>query len=563
VTERKLPRFGLWFVTALGYGAFATTLGACSGDVDKASSEDLGAPTGSGARGNTATGGTGASMPGSGGSGGFAGAATGGGAGAMGGGTEPPPPPEMELESAFEAPVATNRFVWTANPTTNRVALINAETFEVRLAETGLAPSTVAGLPGDGQDGAIVLNLGSEDATIVRVDSEGNLTSTNVPTHAGATAVAVSAGGSWAIAWSSAEVIGEENLDPTDGLQDVTVIDLRGEEPRSTVLSVGYRPSRVDFDERETRAFIVTEPGLSVIELDDAPRADRLLELTDDPIQDQAARDVNVTPDGSLAVVRVDAKTTLGFVDTETGERTTLDLGSFVSDLDLSSDGTQAFAVAGAELVVVPVPPGSITGAELQRASVEGVIGRSVSISPDSTLALLYSNAEENPYLTVLTTDSEWSDFEGHALDLHAPVRAAFAAPSGLHGIAFQATAEGSRKAGAFSIVSAQVDRAPKIIGTDAPPIAVAYSPDGSNAVIATRDLVNASYGMYLVYLDNLEENFYSLPSPPLAAGMVPTSNQAFVAQAHPEGRITFVNLVDGSARTLTGFELTAKVVEK
>ena len=37
---------------------------------------------------------------------------------------------------------------------------------------------------------------------------------------------------------------------------------------------------------------------------------------------------------------------------------------------------------------------------------------------------------------------------------------------------------------------------------------------------------------------------------------------RAFVAQAHPEGRITFVDLDSGAHRTLTGFELGAKVVE-
>jgi hypothetical protein len=44
---------------------------------------------------------------------------------------------------------------------------------------------------------------------------------------------------------------------------------------------------------------------------------------------------------------------------------------------------------------------------------------------------------------------------------------------------------------------------------------------------------------------------------------MVPVARRAFVAQAHPEGRITFVDLETGAARTLTGFELAAKVVEQ
>jgi hypothetical protein len=541
----------------LGLGFSSLTLGGCGA---AEANEAPGAGDGTGAVGSGGTGG-GATI-GAGGTTGGTSPGTGGAAGGTAGtANEPPPDPELELESAFEAPVATNRFVWTANTTTNRIALINAETFEVALAETGLAPTTVAGLPG-GQDGAIVLNAGSEDATIVLVNDEGAITTASVETHAGANALAVSPSGAFAVAWTDAAQFEADELDPIDGFQDITVIDL-GSEPRSSVLSVGYRPSRISFDAGETRAFVVTEPGLSVVELGGEPRAGQLVQLTEDAIEDQAARDVSVTPDGSLAVVRVDSTRTLGFVDIESGIRTTLDLGEYVTDLDLSTDGSQAFAVAGAKLVVVPVPPGDVKPEDLVRASAAGAVGRSVSLSVDASLALLYSNAEENPYVSVLTSSNGWASFEGHALDLHAPVLAAFASPDALHGIAFQSTAPNSRKAGAFSIVSAEADRAPKIIGTEAPPIAVTFTPDGANAVIATRDLENAKYGMYLVHLENLEEILVSLPSPPLSAGVVPEAGRAFVAQAHPEGRITFVDLETGTARTLTGFELAAKVVEQ
>ena len=43
---------------------------------------------------------------------------------------------------------------------------------------------------------------------------------------------------------------------------------------------------------------------------------------------------------------------------------------------------------------------------------------------------------------------------------------------------------------------------------------------------------------------------------------MVPAAGEGYVAQEHPEGRITFVKFSDGKVRTLTGFELGAKVVD-
>ena len=45
------------------------------------------------------------------------------------------------------------------------------------------------------------------------------------------------------------------------------------------------------------------------------------------------------------------------------------------------------------------------------------------------------------------------------------------------------------------------------------------------------------------------------------AAGFVGTDGQAFVAQDHPQGRVTFIDPATGLVRTITGFELGASVV--
>ena len=518
---------------------------------------DVGGTSGVGG-GSTGVGGTAAPQGGT---------STGGSGGTAGtGGT--PPEPEEELESAFEAPVATARFVWTANPESGNVAVIDATTYAVRLARAGFRPTTVAGLPGgEGEDGAIVLNQGSSDATVLRIDADGAITRQALDTHTGANAVAVAPSGRFAVVWTDARKLDETKLDPTDSLQDVTVLVL-GDEPSATILSVGYRPSRVVFDAAEERALVVTEPGLSVIDLGDDSRVSALVELSENPVDDPTARDVSITPDGAFALVRLDGSTELGVVDLGTGARRGIELGDFVSDLDLSADGSEAFAVIGSAqstvstLVVIPVPVESTDASTYRRATVSSVVARSVSIAPDGSLALLYSNAEPNPYLAVLTSDDGFETYTPRALDLKAPVRAVFAAPVGPHGIAFQNTDPASTKRGAFSLISAEANRAPKIIATDAAPMAVAFSPDGASAVIATRDLALRRYGAYVVQLENLEETLIALPSPPLATGIVPLANQAFVAQAHPEGRITFVNIADGKFKTLTGFELAGRVVE-
>ena len=44
--------------------------------------------------------------------------------------------------------------------------------------------------------------------------------------------------------------------------------------------------------------------------------------------------------------------------------------------------------------------------------------------------------------------------------------------------------------------------------------------------------------------------------------GIVAGAGRGYVAQKHPDGRITFVDFKTGSVRTLTGFELASQVVD-
>jgi hypothetical protein len=68
----------------------------------------------------------------------------------------------------------------------------------------------------------------------------------------------------------------------------------------------------------------------------------------------------------------------------------------------------------------------------------------------------------------------------------------------------------------------------------------------------------------YRVRLDTMQEDFLELASPPATAatGIVEEVGRGFVAQTHPEGRITFIDLETAQAHTITGFELAARIVQ-
>src|SRR5690606_12983977 len=146
----------------------------------------------------------------------------------------------------------------------------------------------------------------------------------------------------FAIAWSDARAF--SRVDPTEGLQDLTVIDLDGDEPVSTRLSAGYRPSQVVVEESGKRAYVVSQPGITVLHLThaDGPRVERELFLPEEA-GDQA-RDVSITPDGAFAFVRMAGESSVLIVDLASDERITVDLPAPVTDLDVRADGTKAVA---------------------------------------------------------------------------------------------------------------------------------------------------------------------------------------------------------------------------
>jgi len=121
----------------------------------------------------------------------------------------------------------------------------------------------------------------------------------------------------------------------------------------------------------------------------------------------------------------------------------------------------------------------------------------------------------------------------------------------------------GSQKKGAFSVLSLASVRAPKLVASDAPALAVALSSSNAERALVTVSDAKASFGVFLVRTPNLQVDFNSLSSEPLASGTVPGAQKGFVAQEHPEGRITFIDLNDGGEREITGFELSSKVVNE
>ena len=543
--------------------------------------------------------------------------------------------PEQEVDRAFRVPVVSGHWVWTANPKSGRVALIDATNFTVKTALAGAGPTYLAALPAaSGGSRALVINTESHDATLFQTNAAGDIeTLATLPVHQGANAWAVTPDGRFAIAWTDAAVLGK--ADPSEGFQDVTVLALGGKTPSSKRLSVGYRPARIFVDDDSSFAYVATDAGIDVLDLGakGGPAVANEIALSADPANDLAHRDVNMTPDGAFAFVSRDGKNYVTVVDVAHGEIKNVELPGIVTDLDLNADGTLAVAII--RDAVIPADNAGVgTGAEggqsqtvggasvgggaaVENAGAGGLdssavgdVGAEGGVGPGSAAAhgslavllpvatifgapkvftpvqigevfgsvelgaehgqtaLLYSNAVPSTHLTLLDLAAT-AALQHRTVDLKLPVFSAVSTPDGAHAIALLRPPAGSKQPGAFAVVPVAKNLPPKIQGTQAITVPIDLTKqtpamvalDDHRALVTVTDGAGVNFA-YLVSMPELTVEPFALDSVPLpqASGLVPEANQAFVAQQHPEGRITFIDLDSKELHTLTGFELSTEV---
>jgi hypothetical protein len=491
-------------------------------------------------------------------------------------------PPEREIESSYKAPVATGHFVWIANPTSGRVAYVDATSLAVKTVEAGNAPTYMAAVPGSA-DAVIVLNTLSNDATFLRANGAALESRTFPGMAAGSNGLAVSPDGHWAIAWTNAALVPAAPL--TQGFHDVTILDLRAAAnvTGTKTLAVGYRPASVAFAADGSRAFAVTQDGVSVISPADGAVVDTVPLGANGVTDPEDTRDVSITPDGRLAVVRRDGSSSVAVVDLASHARTEIALSGVVTDVDVSADGARAVAVvrATAEVAVLPLAGHAPAAADVVHVNVTGETIGQVTLTAGGTVAVLYSNALASPRITVLSLGATPSF---HSVRLHAPALSAFPTTDGKFAVVLHpdatlapAGADGgvadggassmdagvaASTASAFSLVPLDGSQPARIEATDAPIQTVAVAPASNRVLLTVRDDEKNVFGAYLGLMPSLEVQHYPLASPPTAAGVVAGANRGYVSQQYADGRISFLSLDGGDARTLTGYELGARVVQ-
>ncbi|MBL8685263.1 MAG: hypothetical protein JNK05_39155 [Myxococcales bacterium] len=534
----------------------------------------------------------------------------------------PPPPPEREEQRNFLQPRAGGRYVFVANPTRDTVAVIDSQTLAIEAVEVGRRPEAV--LTADGRDEAIVLNAGSNTASILRT-SNGRTTVSTVPTFAGANAIALAPDGRHAVIYLDTSAGGSS---VGGSFQDIVVVSLQAGMDRAVRLTVGFRPIDVRFSRDGSLGFVITEDGISILRFsaltgpmivpnvsladptveevvtdagvdvatdsgiapdrdasDDGDAGDSAA-ITDSGVTPDTgvdsgrpritdanlvASDVSITPDGRYAIARSEGSPIVRLVDLTERTIRRIDVGGAVTDLDLSTDGAFAVAVLRDASQVLRLPvPGAFTNPEsIRRTELRGEQFGSVSISPDARRALLYTTVLESRRLLVMDLAGTEGTF---ALALRKTVRAVAFAPDSRTALVIHRVAPGDPMQQGIPMQT-MLDRSPgysmvepsarfvKLQLTRADVGPFAIVPSGTHAFLLQRLDAQSIAAVDRVDLRSFVADSVTLGSPPLSVGSVPSSRRVFVGQEHPEGRISFIDWESGALQSVTGFELNARIV--
>lgn len=491
------------------------------------------------------------------------------------GGTTPPP----EVEYDLGAPISSQRYVYVPMTAENKLARIDGINLAVTSTAVGQSPRVVATIPGE--DGAIVLDQANGTATIVRPDPQNNDSLRVLGTLPHLNRLDVDPSGRFAVIWFDlVKAVQDGGITGIGSFQDVTVVALTPGSEHAVDLTVGFQPRDVQFDATGGHAFVITQDGVSVIDLAYATGHQATIippipvTAPGVPVDDL---EVLITSTGDYAAIRQANVAQLRVVSlrpADAGTAWTINVASPPTDIDLAPDGSRVYAALrdAHALAIVDIPGDAINPAGVETVDLSTGPNGSVVISHDGTRALLYTNATADKRVTMVRLDQ--AGYPAVTWPLRKSVRAVGISPSSGSAIVLGAKAFGDPstatdvddyidKSYGYSLVDLATGFA-KLEITEVDPGPFVYAPTGVKAYVALDggDQPASTRALQVIDVPTGVVTTDVLGSPPAAVGFLPGANTAFVAQRHPLGRVSFIALASDAVRTVTGFDLNSQIVE-
>lgn len=458
---------------------------------------------------------------------------------------------EREDDLLRLAPAATDAWVFVANPARDTVTRVAVPELTLETRPVGQIPSVVLVTPDFRR--AVTLNEGSDSVSIIEAAS---FEIREVAIRENFNRLALSPDGRWALAWYDPdwESLGQDGA--VQSFNEVSLVDL--DAGVHTPLAVGFNPQSVRWTPDGSRALVVSDGALAVIDLAASPLSPVLVPIADDPLDAPPAEEVELTWDGAWAWVRRQGADTLLLVNLGDLSLADLGVGRDPTDLDLSPDGSTIAVVAKSDAQLWLYDAADPFAAPRTIPIPDSGYG-SLSYAGDGERAVLYTNASLVPRFAV------WHPADDTIVEktLVKPVDSIGIDPTGGSMLVFHTLAD-----------AADADPSSPFYGEYA--LSLVDLDDyrqnpmrlpGAVAGYATTD--DGAYGYFILEGEPLLEKLdfgtllydeVALKSPASFVGAIPRSHLAWVSQVHELGRMTFYDPDAGTVDTVTGFELNSEI---
>jgi len=470
--------------------------------------------------------------------------------------------PEQEEEVDYIVPEGSGRYVFIADEAHDAVAVIDAETLLITVVEVGGRPTQI--VPLGESNAAAVIDLESDEVTILRVDEAGAVTKVDVDVRPDTNALVGSENGQYLVAYYDARFSEWSGLPGTD--QEITVIDTTAGAEAAYDMTVGMHPSRVAFDDGATKALVVTEEGINIVDLTS-------LGTVGIPPLVQLFDPVTVSPDTWEIAISSDGNTALGFYQGGSDVMTasldgaddirTYTLHGPPTDLDIAPDGSFGLFVLReqAEVAVFGLPlPSDPLVDPFTYISLGDLVCGVATIAADGDTVLLHTTTggeEQNRRVLTTMTRSMLGTWTLESVLLEREIASVAVSPDSGTVVAMhtEIASSSTEEPFAYSLVKLP-DLQVKFQQTPVEPGQLLLTPDGDYGFTLLRDDEDGIATTAVMELSTFIVDSIELGSPPTALGYSSGTNSVFVAQDHPSGRMTFIDLDDMSVQTVTGYAL-------
>lgn len=482
------------------------------------------------------------------------------------------PLPEEELEFDYKAPQASEHYVYVASTARDSVVRIDAASLEIRLIPVGSRPTRVATLPVS--DVALVINSGTHDLSIITSTAAADTVQT-VDIVPYCNRIAVSPSGDHALVFYD-EAAAESN-DPVGDFQTLSLVSLQDGQATVKTISVGFHPTAVFFHEDQPLVYIVTDDGISVLDLSVAKDGTitPVVPVANDPLEDPALREVLVTEDGSYALVRSLEYASLRVVDLGSGDIYSVELAGIPTDVDLIPEQNQALLLLREQeqAVVVDLAQLWIDPTEaLSAIDLQGTGVGAAAVSPLGDRAVLYTTTGTTMAIAVLDLTQDPLVWNSMAVQKH--VKGVALSPFGTtalvfhesEGVASDASDLEETIAGTEGFTILDLDSGyRKLIQTKrrwSSHLFVSNDSEDLRLFVLTPDPLLVEHSVQVVDLSTFINSSVRLSSTPTSLVHVAVSGKVAISQDHPNGRISFVDAVTGEMYSVTGYELNGLIYQ-